>query len=204
MSSTSMSGRWPVILSGRAIRELRHLGRDQRTLDIIRKKFQELSHGQFSTDNYLAIRGTAENVPIYRARMSNDLRIIYQIDLTADPDAQFDHQVIKVFSVSSRARVSYDFWVKVPKYLVRLGIEYQKRCTARSTLNGSGGSTYIPQQFEHRAYSNVFVDQNYMFEGEADLTELHETLVLEKFTPITKSLYNSILADMEAVLPMAL
>ncbi|KAG9099395.1 hypothetical protein FS749_001367 [Ceratobasidium sp. UAMH 11750] len=204
MSSTATSGRWPVILSGRVIRELRHLGRDQHTLDIVRKKFQELSFGQFTIDNYLAIRGTAENVPIYRARMSNDLRIIYQIDLVADPDAQHDHQVIKVFSVSSRARVSYDFWVKVSKYLVRLGAEYQKRCTARSAVNNSAISTYTPQAFPHQQYSNVFVDNNYVFEGEVDLTELHETLVLEKFTPITKSLYNSILADMEAVLPMAL
>ncbi|KAG9099396.1 hypothetical protein FS749_001368 [Ceratobasidium sp. UAMH 11750] len=88
MSSAPTSGRWPVVLSGRAIRELRYLGRDQKTLDLVRKKFQELSSGQFTTDNYLAIRGTAENIPIYRARLGNDLRIIYQIDLVADPDAR--------------------------------------------------------------------------------------------------------------------
>ncbi|KAG8743071.1 hypothetical protein FRC10_000453 [Ceratobasidium sp. 414] len=189
---------------------------------------RELSFGQFTTDNYLAIRGTTENVPIYRARMSNDLRIIYQIDLVADPDAQkrlnnalersskcvgthiskpeysLPASVVKIFSVSSRARVSYDFWVKVSKYLVRLGAEYQRRCTARSAVKDSATSTYTPQVFAHQQYNNVFVDNNYVFEGEVDLTELHETLVLEKFTPITKSLYNSIIADMEAVLPMAL
>ncbi|KAG8715180.1 hypothetical protein FRC09_016848, partial [Ceratobasidium sp. 395] len=136
--------------------------------------------------------------------MSNDLRIIYQIDLTTDPEAHRDHQVIKIFSVSSRARVAYDFWVKVSKYLVRLGSEYQSRCTARSIDRSSGAPTYIPLSFQHQEYNNAFVDQNYVFEGETDLTELHETLVLEKFTPITKSLYNSIIADMEAVLPMAL
>ncbi|KAG8737473.1 hypothetical protein FRC10_008157 [Ceratobasidium sp. 414] len=199
MPSTTTSGRWPVILSGRAIRELRYLGRDQNTLDIVRKKFQELSFGQFTTDNYLAVRGTAENVPVYRARMSNDLRIIYQIDLVADPDSQYDHQgtmgftlkpgcslpasVIKVFSVSSRARVSYDFWVKVSKYLVKQGAEYQRRCTARSAAGDSGASAYIPQAFVHQKYNNVFVDNNYVFEGEVDLAEVSSTSCSIQPTP---------------------
>lgn len=125
--------------------------------------FREISHGQFTTDNHLPVRGSNEYIPLYRARLSNDLRIIYLIDLMADGQNKvrflldsgctrwlnmlvpsliikvrwqmrvapslltFCHLVIKVFSVSSRARVAYEFWVKVSKFLAQHGTEYRHR-----------------------------------------------------------------------------
>ncbi|CAE6496561.1 unnamed protein product [Rhizoctonia solani] len=206
------SWRWPVVLSGRAIRELRQLTEDNRMLDIIRTKFKELSLAQFSTDNQLTIRGTENHIPIYRARMSVDLRIIYTVDLVADRESNFDYQVIKIFSVSTRARVLYNFWAKVSRYLARYGREYRDHCSRREYVQTASGTLNIPAVFEHREYVLAEPDGEYslgdedddIIGSEADMSELHEIVALEKFAPITKSLYNSILADMEAVLPMAL
>ncbi|KAH7338006.1 hypothetical protein B0J17DRAFT_768225 [Rhizoctonia solani] len=208
--SAPTSWRWPVVLSGRAIRELRQLTEDNKTLEIVRTKFKELSRAQFTTDNHLVVRGTEAHIPIYRARMSVDLRIIYMIDLVADSESNFDHQVIKIFSVSTRARVAYDFWVKVSRYLARLGREYRDRCTRREYVQTVDGSRNIPAMFDHKEYTLAGPDGEYSMEdednkpSETDMNELHEIVALEKFSPVTKSLYNSILADMEAVLPMAL
>ncbi|CAE6538460.1 unnamed protein product [Rhizoctonia solani] len=203
--------RWPVVLSGRAIRELRQLTEDSRTLEIIRTKFKELSRAQFTIDNQFLVRGTESHIPIYRARMGVDLRIIYMVDLVADSESKFDHQVIKVFSVSTRARVAYDFWVKVSRYLVRHGREYRDRCTRREYVQTADGPLNIPAMFEHKEYVLAGPDSEYSLGdddntigSETDMNELHEIVALEKFSPVTKSLYNSILADMEAVLPMAL
>ncbi|KAF8691973.1 UvrD-like helicase C-terminal domain, partial [Rhizoctonia solani] len=142
--------------------------------------------------------------------MSVDLRIIYTIDLIADPEGKYDCQVIKVFSVSTRARISYDFWVKVSKYLVRHGREYRDRCTRREYVQTADGPLNIPAMFGHKEYVLAGPDSEYRLDddeapaSETDMNELHEIVALEKFSPATKSLYNSILADMEAVLPMAL
>ncbi|KAJ1305414.1 hypothetical protein OPQ81_000426 [Rhizoctonia solani] len=173
--STPTSWRWPVVLSGRAIRELRQLTEDNRTLEIIRTKFKELSRAQFSTDNHLAIRGTENHIPIYRARMSVDLRIIYMIDLVADSESKFDHQVIKIFSVSTRARVAYDFWAKVSKYLMRLGREYRDRCTRREYVQTTDGPLNIPAMFDHRNYTMIGPDGEYSLDDDDDETVTSET-----------------------------
>ncbi|KAH7338010.1 P-loop containing nucleoside triphosphate hydrolase protein [Rhizoctonia solani] len=207
--SVSTSGRWPVVLSGRARGELRLLAEDKRTWDMIRKKLRELSHGQFTTDNYLPVRGSTHYIPIYRARLGNDLRIIYRIDLESDGYNNYDQQIIRVLAVRSRARVAYDFWFKVSKFLRRRGSEYRKRCIRRDTLDTKDGCVYVPASFPHKEYNSLAdpdpesEDVNLPWE-ESEMSELHETVVLEKYIPITKSLYNSILADMDTVLPIIL
>ncbi|CAE6504601.1 unnamed protein product, partial [Rhizoctonia solani] len=209
-SSTSWLRRWPVILSGRAVRELRQLTRDGRALEVIQNQIKELSRAQFTTDNQLAVRGTEKYIPIYRARMSVDLRIIYTIDLTADSENSFDYQVIKIFTISTRARVSYEFWVKVSKYLARYGGEYRRCCGRREFVQTAGGRLNVPAVFEHKEYtltgphSGCSSGGDDFIHSEADMNELHETVTRERFMPVSKSLYNLILADMEAVLPMAL
>ncbi|KAF8598545.1 hypothetical protein BDV93DRAFT_561252 [Ceratobasidium sp. AG-I] len=241
MSTTPALGRWPVILSGRAIRELRVLAKDKRTFDIVQTKLKELSYGQFSLDNHLVIQGSGEHIPVHRARLSNDLRVIYQIDVMSDTQNQFDRQVIKVFSVSSRARVDYNFWVKVSKYLAQQGGEYRARCVHRLVSPNTEGSVFLPASFPHQDYDFMVATTDSAID-EANLNELHETLVqvliymppfkfdlqifpgsrnlhrLPNHFIIVRYLYShdvcfsvsnayfsiAILADMEAVLPMAL
>ncbi|CAE6406297.1 unnamed protein product [Rhizoctonia solani] len=207
--STPTLGRWPVVIAGRARGELRVLASDTSTFDIVRKKLRELSYGQFTTNNQLAVRGSIHYIPIYRARLSNDLRIIYLIDLESDGFNKYDYQIIKILSISSRARVSYDFWVKVSKFLKQRGSEYRSRCIWRDVINTEDGPVHTPSSFLHKEYP-LFAEPDPDHEGtdstwgESEMNELHETVVLEKYIPVTKSLYNSILADMDAVLPIIL
>ncbi|KDN40063.1 hypothetical protein RSAG8_08384, partial [Rhizoctonia solani AG-8 WAC10335] len=206
--SAPTSGRWPVVLSTRAWGEYRLLAQDKNTFDIVRKKLRELSYGQFTTNNYLPVRGSTHYIPIFRARLSNDLRIIYRIDLESDGYNQYDHQIIRVLTVSSRARVAYDFWLKVSKFLRRRGPEYRKRCIRRDMVKTKDGPLCVPSSFPHKTY-NSLTDPDPELEGgdlwdESEMSELHEAVVLEKYIPVTKSLYNSILADMDTVLPIIL
>ncbi|KDN41118.1 hypothetical protein RSAG8_07672, partial [Rhizoctonia solani AG-8 WAC10335] len=73
--------RWAIMLSARARKELRKIGRDQKALEIVHNKMRELSSGDFSQGNHRIIEGTSKHVPMFSARVPFDLRIIYQIDV---------------------------------------------------------------------------------------------------------------------------
>ncbi|KAG9098526.1 hypothetical protein FRC06_006286 [Ceratobasidium sp. 370] len=92
MNACRSGDRWPVGLAPRALKELQKFKRDRSSLDIVWKKVKELSAGQFTVDNCAAIIGTIPKIPIYRARLSNDLRIIYHVDVVSDKAEEYDHQ----------------------------------------------------------------------------------------------------------------
>ncbi|CCO36262.1 hypothetical protein BN14_10393 [Rhizoctonia solani AG-1 IB] len=81
-------------------------------------------------------------------------------------------------------------------------------CIRREVLNTKDGPLRVPASFPHKAYIPLTVP--HPSEGDdpewedSDMNELHEAVVLEKYIPVTKSLYNSILADMDSVLPIIL
>ncbi|KAH7338008.1 hypothetical protein B0J17DRAFT_628579 [Rhizoctonia solani] len=207
--SASTLGRWPIVLAVRARGELRLLAEDKNTFDMVHKLgfllsnafSREISHGRFTTDNHLPVRGGKPYIQIYRARLGNDLRIIYLIDLESDGFNQYDHQF------SSRARVVYDFWVKVSKFLKRRGSEYRSRCIRRATLNTRDGPLCTPSSFLHNAYIPLTAAEpelegegRNLAWGESELNEVRDSSPdsadntlhsLEKYIPVTKSLYNS-------------
>ncbi|KAG9078420.1 hypothetical protein FRC06_008372 [Ceratobasidium sp. 370] len=84
MDALSGGARWPILMASRAIRQLQKLERDQKVLDIVQKKIKELSNGTFTFENHRMITGTAEYIPIYRARLASDLRILYQVDIESE------------------------------------------------------------------------------------------------------------------------
>ncbi|KAG9090248.1 hypothetical protein FRC07_012152 [Ceratobasidium sp. 392] len=145
MNASRAGDRWAVGLAPRAVKELEKLKRDRIPLDIVWKKIKELSSAQFTSDNYTAIIGTVPNIPIYRARLSSDLRIIYFIDVVpdrakevccnedfvglADTETGFS-LIVKVLRIDSRAHIDYDFWKQVSSYLYRKNksSEYRDRC----------------------------------------------------------------------------
>ncbi|KAG9097775.1 hypothetical protein FRC06_007201 [Ceratobasidium sp. 370] len=92
MNASRSRDRWAIGLAPRALKELQKFKRDRNSLDIVWKKIRELSFGQFTLDNQTAIIGTTSNIPIYRARVSSDLRIIYHVDVVSDKTGEFDHQ----------------------------------------------------------------------------------------------------------------
>ncbi|CAE6474691.1 unnamed protein product [Rhizoctonia solani] len=82
-------GAWNIIVSGRAIKDLRQIQKgDSHVFGMLYKKIMELSQGFFSDDNQKRLLGLDTEVPIYEAKVSRDLRIVYQIDLDTDVDAK--------------------------------------------------------------------------------------------------------------------
>ncbi|CAE6353708.1 unnamed protein product [Rhizoctonia solani] len=212
MSATPAGNRWAVVLSNSAVKELRKLERDQNALEIVHKKIKDLSLGQFSLENYRAVLGSTPHIPLFRARVSNNLRIIYQIDLAPDPSGAFDHQVIKIFRIASRPRINYNFWVKVSVRLKRVNPIYKMRCEYR--LPVVANDKYRPAMFPHAEYGLGISNQDSGFLLH-DLTleerEEIQEITMDRFAPLNKSLYNCknskvlpIAADLDMALPMVL
>ncbi|CAE6450559.1 unnamed protein product [Rhizoctonia solani] len=148
--------RWAVVLSARAVKELRKVERDQKALEVVHKKIRDLSSGNFSDENHRPIIGTLQYVPLFRARAPLDLRIIYQIDVLPDSTGNFDHQVIKIFQIESRARVDYEFWAKVSVRLQRKSPKYRARSQYRRVLKNATQNVrddrQYPAMFPHEDY----------------------------------------------------
>ncbi|KAG8795770.1 hypothetical protein FRC12_009777 [Ceratobasidium sp. 428] len=204
-SAAPAGNRWAIMLSSRAVKELRKLERDQNALEIIHKKIKELSLGQFTQDNYRSVLGSTQHIPLFRARAPNDLRIIYQIDLAPDPAGTFDHQVIKVFRIAPRAHIDYNFWAKVSVRLRRQISAYKDRCSYR--LPPSGVQKYRPAMFPHMEYGLGISNQDSGFllhDLTAEEREDLQDITMERFAPLNKSLYNSVAADLDMAFPMVL
>ncbi|KAG9074760.1 hypothetical protein FS749_013653 [Ceratobasidium sp. UAMH 11750] len=92
MNASRSRNRWEIGLAPRALKEVKKFKRDRNSFEIVWKKIRELSSGQFTPDNHKVIIGTPPHIPIYRARLSNDLRIIYHVDVVPDKAKEFDHQ----------------------------------------------------------------------------------------------------------------
>ncbi|KAG9125027.1 hypothetical protein FRC07_009253, partial [Ceratobasidium sp. 392] len=155
---------------------------------------RELSSGQFTPDNYTAVIGTIPKIPIYRARLSNDLRIIYHVDIVSDKAQEFDHQVIKILRIDARAHVDYGFWTRVSSHLCRKyqSGEYRDRCMFRLPKISAENNVYLPSKFPHAVHvSDAFPTGD----GDGEDNEEDEVIIAlgsEGYVPVTKSLFNSI------------
>ncbi|CAE6419472.1 unnamed protein product, partial [Rhizoctonia solani] len=135
-------GAWNIIVSGRAIKDLRQIQKgDSHVFGMVYKKIMELSQGFFSDDNQKRLLGLDTEVPIYEAKVSRDLRIVYQIDLDTDVDAKvrpvlayatiYSYNpdiVIKLYGVYTHAQLDNRLWALVSHYHInRRGKEYRRR-----------------------------------------------------------------------------
>ena len=77
----------------------------------------------------------------------------------------------------------------------RRGREYRKRCSARGDpVDYKGDKVFHPQTFpatNDAATPEDASDLHGLVIPQHDLGELHELLVLEKFTPLSRALLNS-------------
>ncbi|KDN35987.1 hypothetical protein RSAG8_11138, partial [Rhizoctonia solani AG-8 WAC10335] len=219
MNGLPAGERWSVMLASRAVKELRKLHKDQNALEITWKKIRELSAGQFTPDNHTPIIGTTDKIPIYRARLSNDLRIIYQIDLVPDSSSTYDHQVVKVLVIDSRAQIDYGFWSHVSSILCHRPNqnEYRQRCLSRLPKSSENNYDILPTKFLHNdelfihdppplsVLSNA-TEAKYVDEVRKDFGYMIGFVKrsLERYLPASKALYNSIIANVELNLPFVL
>ncbi|KAG2064506.1 hypothetical protein BDR04DRAFT_1162468 [Suillus decipiens] len=85
-------GEWQILTSTEAYKNLRKFRRaDEKIFKIIVKKIKQLSKGHFSDDNNKQLNGpdAGIRIPIYEAKITRDLRLVYQIDCVPDQDGKF-------------------------------------------------------------------------------------------------------------------
>ncbi|KAH7337934.1 hypothetical protein B0J17DRAFT_405653 [Rhizoctonia solani] len=199
-------GAWNIIVSGRAIKDLRHMQKEGgHVFGMVYKKIMELSQGFFSDDNQKRLIGSDTEVPIYEAKVSRDLRIVYQIDLDTDVDAKIDKQIIKLYGVYTHAQLDNRLWASVSHYHInRRGREYRRRCLHRETPRARGQNVTLPAHFKHEEDMEAQVepsspnDTSLNGMTEQDFLDLHSLIALEKFIPMSQSLITSILNNSDA------
>ncbi|CAE6484842.1 unnamed protein product, partial [Rhizoctonia solani] len=200
-------GAWSIVIANRAVGDLRRIRKgDGHVFRMISKKIKELSQGFFSDDNQKRLVGLNTEVPIYEAKVSRDLRIVYQIDLDTDVEAKVDKQIIKLYGIYTHAQMDNRLWSLVANYHVtRRGKEYRRRCSFRETPRTLGHNVTLPAQFPHEEDIEVPIElqgTNESFESEKDvkageLTAVRSLVASEKFILMSKSLVKSIVDDLD-------
>ncbi|CAE6461524.1 unnamed protein product [Rhizoctonia solani] len=173
---------------------------DSHVFAMVEKKITELSQGFFSDSNQKRLIGLDTEVPIYEAKVSRDIRIVYQIDLDTDVDAKMDKQIIRIYGVYTHAQLDNRLWSLISHYHIgRRGKEYRRRqvdqrpCLYRETPRAPGQNVTLPAHFPYEDTENP-EDSTPPIAPEAgamtdkDLLNLHSLIALEKFIPMSQSL----------------
>ncbi|KAF8588487.1 hypothetical protein K439DRAFT_1335105 [Ramaria rubella] len=130
-------GPWTLLLSTRAIQHLKNFRRDdQKVWAIVKKKMQELSHSHFSDDNQKRLSGNDSDIPIYEAKLTRDLRLVYQIDIAPEDVTLHDHQVLRVWGIHTHAQMDDRLWKAISQHQSKIGGEYRRRCLYRDIRDG--------------------------------------------------------------------
>ncbi|KAG2070722.1 hypothetical protein BDR04DRAFT_1076592 [Suillus decipiens] len=144
-------GEWRILISTEAYKHLReHRRADEKIFKIIYKTIKHLSRGQFSIDNHKRINGPIDNhkrinepdagIPVFEASVTEDLRLVYQIDCVPDQDGEV---LIKVFGIYRYPELG-GIWNALGNHLARRGPEYRRRCIFRSK---PAGNVILPASF---------------------------------------------------------
>ncbi|KAG8683036.1 hypothetical protein FRC11_014050, partial [Ceratobasidium sp. 423] len=225
-------GAWSIIISGRAVNNLRQIRKgDNHVFAMVEKKITELSQGFFSDSNQKRLEGLdtegtsnfsqyllydvnatpALLVPIYEAKVSRDIRIVYQIDLDTDVDAK------AITSHSSTSRLfGFMAFTRTRNWITGYGLSspiiisaaaarsiVAGKCLHRETPRAPGQNVTLPAHFPHEdtetpedSSSPITLDGSSM--TDKDLLNLHSLIALEKFIPMSQSVIDSILNDSDA------
>ncbi|KII86508.1 hypothetical protein PLICRDRAFT_44106 [Plicaturopsis crispa FD-325 SS-3] len=191
-------GQWRILIAGRADAHLREARRqDASKFKIIIKKIKELSNGHFSDDNQKRLNGPNTEIPIYEAKMTRDLRLVYQVDCVPEYDSDVERQVIRIFGIYTHAQFDKRLWDSVGYQLGRKGKEYRRRCIYRKRPLHAGDNVFEPETWPPVEESAIDLTQKHLELPHGDLEELHSLLVLEKFVTFSQALLNSIIANQE-------
>ncbi|KAF8151966.1 hypothetical protein K438DRAFT_1778624 [Mycena galopus ATCC 62051] len=180
-------GEWEVNIAPRAERDLREFNRrDRKTCNVIVNKMRELSNGDFSPDNHRQINEGNNEVPIYEAKVVEDLRLVYQIDCAPVYGK-------KIFGVYEDAQLTRGtFWDSMSRELGKKGQKYKDRCALRERLAGTEGYTFVPVTFP--AHEEVRFSPGSVPDLPADDAEQIQSLLL-KTVHFSQELLNNILTD---------
>ncbi|KAF9647525.1 hypothetical protein BDM02DRAFT_3187952 [Thelephora ganbajun] len=190
-------GGWAILLSTRALKDLRDVKRsDGAMFRIVMKKIKQLSQGHFSPDNQKRLTGLVTKLPIYEAKMTNDTRLVYHIDCIPDQDRE--RQAIRVFGVFTHAQLDHGgFWDTLSQQLQHGGAHYVERCTFRNKPISPGDNVILPAVFPPLQIQDTPPVDPLIKVSEEDIRTIHSMHILEKFVTFSQALLNSILIDKE-------
>ncbi|KAG1881873.1 hypothetical protein C8R48DRAFT_682497 [Suillus tomentosus] len=179
-------GEWRILISTQAYKKLREFRRaDKNIFKIIFKQIKQLSNGHFSDDNHKRLNRPDAGIPIYDAKMTKDLRLVYQIDCVPDQDG-------KIYGIYMDAQLDR-VWDALSSYLTRKGREYRSRCIFRNRPVLSKESTILPASFPLSEHEPEF-SASPLDLSDKDMDHLQSLLVLEKYFTFSQV---SLIADQD-------
>ncbi|KAL7417496.1 hypothetical protein BDY24DRAFT_411475 [Mrakia frigida] len=184
-------GPWMILVSSKAISFIRQVG-DSKITAIVKKKIGELSRGELYGDNAKSLTDHPRGgVPIYEAKLSRDLRIVWSIDIYTDQANGVDHQAIKIWAILNHRQIANRIWQKLVDHPSRRTAEY---CFRRNlNINNRSRDPHAPATFKTETSQIVDTPDGPILDPDVlsddDFLELHHLLALEKFTPCTASTF---------------
>ncbi|KAF8336966.1 P-loop containing nucleoside triphosphate hydrolase protein [Cantharellus anzutake] len=201
-------GEWNIYISSTAIKHLRQFRRaDKSTFKIIQEKIIKLSEGLFSGSNQKRLEGAPNDVPIYEAKMTGDLRLVYQIDIAVDYERKVDKQIIRIYGIYTHAQFDHRLWSRVAQTIQKVDGAYRNMINYRVQPRqvGVGANNMTPPHVwphsDGNFKSTITRAESASALSEDQCLELHKILSLEKFIPYSAAVLNTILQDIDAVHP---
>ncbi|KAI9567008.1 P-loop containing nucleoside triphosphate hydrolase protein [Boletus coccyginus] len=190
-------GGWRIIIGTGATKKLRELANgDRKKCVIVMKKIKQLSKGYFSDENQKRLNGSSSSaIPIFEAKIQQDLRLVYQVDVVPDHDGEVDRQVIKIYGIYTHTQLNC-IWDAMGQRLAGKGKEYCRRCVVRNRPVNSSGDIYLPAHFPPESLQNDAKPASLVLSGE-DMRKLHFLLVLEKYVTLSQAFLQSLIVNQD-------
>ncbi|KAJ7037374.1 hypothetical protein C8F04DRAFT_1393598 [Mycena alexandri] len=141
-------GEWEVSITSHAERNMRDYNRrDRKILALVVRKMRELSNGDFSPLNHKQINGGDVEIPIYEAKVTEDLRMVLIVPryMTARVNNKASLKIFGVYEAAQLIRGT--FWNSMSRELGKKGREYKDRCALRERVIGTNGDFFTPVSF---------------------------------------------------------
>ncbi|CAG8482154.1 10326_t:CDS:10 [Paraglomus occultum] len=183
-------GPWDVMLSEGAIRDIRKL-KSSTVINAVVKKLGQISSGAWDKRGLRRISSLHTTNPVYEIVINNDgLKILWQVDCDFSTRSHTITQLVKIWAISADDEI-------IKKTLDSLAIlhlvytaEHNRLCVVRQAINGIISPCII--EGNDRTKSVTDIPYGSPISGE-NLLEVHKMLVTNKFVPLSKSLFKSLI-----------
>ncbi|KAM0755421.1 hypothetical protein T439DRAFT_375789 [Meredithblackwellia eburnea MCA 4105] len=199
-----LRGPFKVFCTDSGIKALR---KNHDSMGIITKKLNELSEGHFSESNAKKINNSLarKEVPIYEAKLSRNLRLVWQISVMETVQDKVYEQIVLVWSVETHQSLDAKNWEKLASAAGMKGRQYIRMCKARSSIPRVGhGATNVFKPLTFQQGVELIGDDD----GEDDpeppdrvnwtdeeKLQFHEMLTLSKLVEFDRSVLASVVSE---------
>ncbi|KAK0245300.1 P-loop containing nucleoside triphosphate hydrolase protein [Armillaria nabsnona] len=193
-------GDWTVVISMNADKFLRRAHKKNLSaFNAFVEKIKELSCGHFTDDNQKRLCGSATEVPVFSAKISRSLRLVYQIDIIPDDDKET--QAVKVFGIYTHAQIDNRLWSLISSQLRKKGKEYQRRCAVRGHADQAPKDIFTPTFFPLLPEVSPSETEDIPDLRPDEKAQNHARLIIEKYVTLSQPFLDTILADVDATFP---